>query len=85
MGMPITVKGQVTITKPIRDRLGLTPGSKVDFEADGQSRAFFQKAGPKGEALPPEPDRFERLKGTATAVEGMSTDGIMRLLRGDDD
>ena len=28
-GWPVTVKGQVTIPKPIRDRLGLTPGSAV--------------------------------------------------------
>lgn len=85
MGMPVTVKGQVTIPKPIRDRLGLTPGSKVEFEVDGQGRVFLRKAGPKGEALPPESNRFERLKGTATAMEGMSTDDIMKLLRGDDD
>ena len=84
MGMPVTVKGQVTIPKPIRDRLGLTPGSRVDFEVDGQGRVFLQKSGPE-EARPPDPDRFERLLGRADAMEGMSTDDLMRLLRGDDD
>jgi antitoxin PrlF len=82
--MPVTVKGQVTIPKPIRDRLGLAPGSRVEFEVDGQGRVFLQKAGPE-RAEPPGLDRFEQLKGTATAMEGMTTDDLMRLLRGDDD
>ena len=85
MGRPVTVKGQVTIPKPIRDRLGLTPGSEVEFALDGQGRVFLQKAGRKREAPLPDPDRFERLKGTATAMEGMSTADLMKLLRGDDD
>lgn len=29
--MRVTEKGQVTIPKPIRDRLGISPGSEVDF------------------------------------------------------
>ena len=84
MGMPVTVKGQVTIPKPIRDRLGLTPGSRVEFEVDGQGRVVLQKARPERET-PPDPDRFRRLMGRATALEGMSTDDIMKLLRGDED
>ena len=83
--MPVTVKGQVTIPKPIRDRLGLTPGSRVEFGMDEQGRVFFQKADAERETPPPGADRFERLKGTATAMEGMSTDDLMKLLRGDDD
>jgi AbrB family looped-hinge helix DNA binding protein len=84
MGMPVTVKGQVTIPKSIRDRLGLTPGSRVEFEVDGNGRVFLAKAGLEREA-PSDPDRFEKLKGTATAMEGMSTDDLMKLLRGEDD
>jgi antitoxin PrlF len=85
MGMPVTVKGQVTIPKPIRDRLGLTPGSRVEFEVDGNGRVVLAKAAPEREAPPPDPDRFERLKGTANAMDGMSTDDLMKMLRGDDD
>ena len=44
MGMPVTVKGQVTIPKPIRDRLGLTPGSKVDFEVVADGQVVLRKA-----------------------------------------
>lgn len=84
MGMPVTVKGQVTIPKPIRDHLGLTPGSRVEFEVEPDGRVSLRKA---GEAAPPSgsADRFERLVGCGTALKGMSTDEIMELLRGDDE
>ena len=37
MTTTVTAKGQVTIPKPVRDLLGIVPGSKVDFRraADG--------------------------------------------------
>ncbi|TIU31587.1 MAG: AbrB/MazE/SpoVT family DNA-binding domain-containing protein, partial [Mesorhizobium sp.] len=37
MTTTVTAKGQVTIPKPVRDLLGIGPGSKVDFRraADG--------------------------------------------------
>jgi AbrB family looped-hinge helix DNA binding protein len=34
--MRVTEKGQVTIPKEIRDRLGIGPGSEVDFVPDRQ-------------------------------------------------
>ncbi|MEN3791130.1 AbrB/MazE/SpoVT family DNA-binding domain-containing protein [Fulvimarina sp. MAC3] len=33
--MRVTEKGQVTIPKPIRDKLGIGPGSEVDFVQSG--------------------------------------------------
>ena len=81
-GWPVTVKGQVTIPKPIRDHLGLVPGSEVEFTLDPDGRVVLRKvasAGASGQ------DRFDRLVGCGTAMKGMSTDAIMRLLRGDDD
>ena len=38
MAMVVSRKGQVTIPKPIRDRLGLSPGAAVDFERDKTSK-----------------------------------------------
>lgn len=77
--MPVTVKGQVTIPKAVRDRLGLKPGDRVAFETDEQGRVSLRKAEPEA---PPDIDRFRRLFGCATAAEGMTTDEIMLLLRG---
>ena len=37
MATTVTSKGQVTIPKPVRDHLGISPGSKIAFRraADG--------------------------------------------------
>jgi antitoxin PrlF len=79
IAMPATVtsKGQVTIPKLIRDRLGIKPGTKVAFSLDKEGRAFLQAQ----EAIRPQPSRFERLRGTATSR--LSTDEIMALTRGE--
>ncbi|TCZ53172.1 AbrB/MazE/SpoVT family DNA-binding domain-containing protein [Roseicella aquatilis] len=82
MGMPVTVKGQVTIPKPIRDRLGLAPGSRVVFDIDPDGKVVLRKS--EAPAAHQE-DRFNRLIGCGTALRGMSTEEIMRLMRGDDD
>lgn len=37
MAVSVTSKGQVTIPKRVRDALGITPGSKVDFIITGDS------------------------------------------------
>ena len=43
MAVTVTSKGQVTIPKPVRDRLGIHPGSKVDFEVAEDGRAFLRR------------------------------------------
>jgi antitoxin PrlF len=80
MGMPVTVKGQVTIPKPIRDRLALTLGSRVEFEVDDAGRVILRKA--DAGAADAGRDRFERLLGCATA--GLTTDEIMAMTRGEE-
>ena len=35
MAVSVTSKGQVTIPKPVREALGITPGSKVEFDVAG--------------------------------------------------
>jgi antitoxin PrlF len=78
MSTTVTSKGQVTIPKPVRDRLNLKPGSKVEFELAPDGRVVIVKAGRK--AAPPK-SRFERFRGSATVK--MTTDEIMALMRGD--
>ncbi len=76
MTVTVTRKGQVTIPKPVRDRLGIKPGSKVDFEIAEDGRAFLRRIG-KGRVPP---SRFDRMRGTATS--GLTTDEILALTRG---
>ena len=78
MATTVTSKGQVTIPKPVRDRLGIRPGSAVNFELAGDGRIVLVKV-EAGEATPPA-SRFEALRGRAGA--GLSTDEIMKLTRG---
>jgi len=75
MTVTVTRKGQVTIPKPVRDRLGINPGSKVEFEVAEDGRAFLRRIGKR--AL--KPSRFERMRGTATS--SLTTDEIMALTR----
>jgi antitoxin PrlF len=77
MTVTVTRKGQVTIPKQVRDRLGINPGSKIDFEVAEDGRAFLRKVG-KSRVRP---SRFERMRGTATS--GLTTDEIMALTRND--
>ena len=77
MAVTVTRKGQVTIPKPVRDRLGIKPGSKLDFEIADDGRAYLRTVG-KGRV---QPSRFERMRGTATS--GLTTDAIMALSRGE--
>ncbi|WP_299439429.1 AbrB/MazE/SpoVT family DNA-binding domain-containing protein [uncultured Rhodospira sp.] len=78
MATLVTSKGQVTIPKPVRDRLGIGPGSAVEFEVAPDGGIVLRKA----DQGPVRPSRFERLRGTATA--GLTTDQIMALMRNED-
>jgi len=79
MSTTVTRKGQVTIPKPVRDRLNLKPGSAVDFELTGDGQVVLVKAGRKTK---PRPSRFERIRGSATVP--ITTEELMALTRGDD-
>lgn len=74
--MRISTKGQVTVPLAIRERLGLLPGTEVEFEVDGD-RAYLRRADglSRGEAL------VTRIRGSATVR--MTTDEIMALTRGE--
>lgn len=78
MSTIVTQKGQATIPKPIRDLLGLSTGSRIDFlpQADGSVRLVRC-----GDEPPTKPLRFAALRGSATVR--MSTDEILSLTRGE--
>jgi antitoxin PrlF len=76
MATKVTSKGQVTIPKPVRDLLGIKPGSSVDFRRAADGSIVIEKAGggrPKS--------RLAELRGIAGP--GLSTDEIMALTRGE--
>jgi antitoxin PrlF len=79
MSTTVTSKGQVTIPKPLRDRLGIRPGTAVRFELAPDGRVTLTKVGKKPSK---QPSRFEAFRGFAG--EGLTTDEIMALTRGDD-
>ena len=73
----MTSKGQVTIPKPVRDHLGIGPGSQVAFRRAADGSIVIEKAdGTRQQS------RFAKLVGSAGP--GLSTDELMALLRGDD-
>jgi AbrB family looped-hinge helix DNA binding protein len=75
MATSVTSKGQVTIPKPVRDHLGIGPGSRVEFIRAADGSIVIQKADGKSSG------RFANLRGAAGP--GMTTDEIMQLLRGE--
>ncbi len=77
MATLVTSKGQVTIPKPVRDMLGIEPGTAVEFEVAPDGQVVLRKA---DAGLRPS-SRFARLRGAATA--GLTTEQIMALTRGD--
>jgi AbrB family looped-hinge helix DNA binding protein len=76
MATKVTSKGQVTIPKPVRDHLGIVPGSEVEFRRAADGGILIQRA----DGTRP-PSRFAKLVGSAGP--GMSTDELMALLRGE--
>lgn len=76
MSTTVTTKGQVTIPKPVRDLLGIVPGSKVEFRRTSDGQVVLVPADKK---LPA--SRFATLRGHAG--RGLSTADIMALTRGE--
>jgi AbrB family looped-hinge helix DNA binding protein len=78
--MQITSKGQVTIPQEIRNRLGLLPHTKVEFELAGDHARIRKARRPPGESVRGRL-ALEVLRGTADTR--MSTDEILELTRGE--
>jgi AbrB family looped-hinge helix DNA binding protein len=74
--MKVTIKGQVTIPKDIREKLDIQPLSEVEF-VEEKGRIFLVKKEPVNRNK----KRFTRLRGSASVR--MSTEEIMRLTRGE--
>lgn len=74
--MRVTSKGQVTIPLEVRRRLGIEPGSEVDFSVDADGVRLVRRTGDDGQ------DLVSRMRGRVATR--MSTDEILALTRGED-
>jgi AbrB family looped-hinge helix DNA binding protein len=74
--MRVTTKGQVTIPQHIREKLGITPATEIDFVDEGERVFLVKRKGTKAATR-----KFAKLRGVATVK--MTTDEIMALTRSD--
>lgn len=74
--MRVTTKGQVTIPQHIREKLGITPSSDIEFVEEKGRVYIVKKEGKINKA-----GKFRKLRGVATVK--MTTDEIMALTRKD--
>ena len=74
--MRVTVKGQVTIPRYFREKLGIAPNCEIDFKEENNRVYLVKKTG--GGAK--QENKFHRFRGAATVK--MTTDEIMALTRG---
>jgi AbrB family looped-hinge helix DNA binding protein len=81
----LTVKGQVTIPKDVRDALGLKPGEPVAFERDGDRVVVRKGDTPPAKetaSLTEFKQRLERARARYRPLPlGMTTDEYMALIR----
>ena len=71
--MRVTTKGQVTIPRDIREKLGIIPETNIDFEEDNGRFYIVKTTKPKSS------NKLKRFRGIASAK--MTTDEILRLTR----
>lgn len=82
--MRVTTKGQVTIPLEVRERLGIFPGTEVEFIIKGDS-VKLKKVKPKNGKRSRGEEIAARLVGKGTANRHLTTDEIMALTRGWDE
>ena len=79
MSTTLTLKGQVTIPKHIRDALGLMPGAQLEFAVNSHGEVVLHKAAANTVTSK---DRFELARGKAQIK--WKTKDLMKLLRSPD-
>ena len=72
MDATVAERGQITLPKAVRDALGLTKGTQLTVELDGGRIILRKNVG----------DAIARLRGRFKLPPGVTSDDIMRELRG---
>jgi bifunctional DNA-binding transcriptional regulator/antitoxin component of YhaV-PrlF toxin-antitoxin module len=76
--MRVTIKGQVTIPRNVRESMGILPAeTEIEFLQDENGRWYIAKVAPSRNKA----SRFRTAHQTAKLT--MSTDDILALTRGD--
>jgi antitoxin PrlF len=75
----VTVKGQVTIPKAVRQAAGINPGDRVDVEATASGGVYIKKPHTSSEYR----KRLLALAKRRPIRDGMTTDEFMELMRGE--
>ena len=78
MRSTMTIKGQVTVPKRVREALKLAPGNQVRFDVNEKGQVVLSRAD-AGRKASPKADRFERARGAAQVK--WKTKELMALLR----
>lgn len=78
MATTVTVKGQVTLPKTVRDATGIAPGDKVEVRATATGAVIIEKTDAAGSYK-------ERLYALAERriIRGITTDELMEMSRGE--
>jgi antitoxin PrlF len=78
MTTTITIKGQVTLPKDVRDAVGLEPGDKVEVRATASGGVYIEKPGASRSYR-------ERLEALANerSIRDITTDEFMEASRGE--
>jgi antitoxin PrlF len=72
MEATVAERGQITLPKAVRDALGLTKGSKLKVELEGGRIVLRKDVN----------DALSRIRGRFKLPQGVTTDDVMRELRG---
>lgn len=72
MDATVAERGQITLPKAVRDALGLSKGTKLKVELEGGRIILRKDVG----------DALAKLRGRFKLPPGVSTDDVMRELRG---
>ena len=78
MATTVTIKGQVTLPKKVRDAVGIKPGDRVEVRPTASGAVIVEKLGAVD-------DYKARLYALAKrkVIRGITTDELMKMTRGD--
>lgn len=70
----MTSKGQITVPKAVRERLGLEPGDELEFVDEGEQLVIRRHD---------EDSRFARYRGILAHLKGQDPDELVAEMRGE--